>query len=284
MTTKLRALLLAAVAFSGCASGFHFSAGTSAHVSASSAQQAPRKNAIEELGHAPKAEPPGRVGDCIAEKTLRMKYITCAPVQGQWVTALSPFNPAAHYAPFVGSSADYFARYGHEINLQAANAVGKPASAANCGTPVGERYSDASAYEKFPTVCPNLPANYVITDEDRNDMKMAAYGTSTWWDTFIVPNVPVPPRSDFCNDPASTCHPACATCPTPPPCPTLPALDDVPANIREIVNAAPYWFPAGTGKRKSLNQVKAWLVRVEKTKAKTVLSAADQKTLSECKP
>lgn len=214
------------------------------------------------------------IGDCIAQRTSTVKYITCAPsgTPGVWATALSPLNVAVQHRPFVDSNASYFGRYGHEISLQVATALGKPASAASCGTPVGERYQDAKVYEKLPTVCPALPATYTITPQDRNDMKMASYGGSTWYDVFIAPSQPTTPKPDFCNNPAATCHPACPA--PPPPCEACATLAAVPQDVRDTINAAPNWKTIGAARKAQLQRVKAWLALVDSYKPRVQSTGA----------
>lgn len=257
------------------------------------------------------------IGDCIARRTHTVRYVGCDPVCDatgcHWVQHSAPFNPAVHVDG--GNIPEtYLARYGHELSLNRATAKGKPPSSANCGTPVGERYSEARVYARLATVCPELPLAYVIGGDDRDDLQMAALASgTTFYDTFFPPLANDQPPAPRCGDGIPNGSETCASCPAdvgpcapPPPPPPLPercndagetcmvppapcpTLAAVPQDVADTVAALDGWLKkagVGAAQRARVARVKAWLALVESYKPKVPSTARLDLVLTEgCAP
>jgi hypothetical protein len=182
-----------------------------------------------------------------------VRYVGCDAIPGGWQQHSAPFNPAAALS-YAKLSETFRARYGHEVTLARATALGKPASAAECGTPVGERYSDAAVYAKLASVCPELPTSYVIAGDDRDDLKRAEDPPGrAFFDTHFAirgaTTAPAVPSSSAAVSSvpkglpseclSGACLPQCGC--TPPP-PTPPPADRLEPRSPKAIVEIPKWI------------------------------------------
>ena len=218
------------------------------------------------------AAPRPTIGDCILRYTHTVRYVGCDAAPGGWPQHSAPFNPAVALS-HAKLAETFSARYGHEITLGRATALGKPASAAECGTPVGERYSDATVYAKLASVCPELPASYVISGDDRDDLKRAEHPAGrTFFDTHFASGdggsaLPAAsgstvPRGLPPECLSGACLPQCGCTPPPPP----PADRPTPPSAGPIVQI-PQWILDQCAREKppaaEVAATKAWRAKCE---------------------
>jgi hypothetical protein len=152
------------------------------------------------------------IGDLLAQKsktTLWVDFLDISKIDH------GTFDNTVAYEPYVSPSENFLGRYGVALgNMK--------------GDTVGERYSDQQVADHLKAVFPSLPAGYVVTGQDKQDLKMVEVSGKSAYDTLFVipfpntPSTPVPPV----EPPVPVPPPAPVEHPEPPPVPKEPALND----------------------------------------------------------
>lgn len=184
------------------------------------------------------------IGDCVARYSKVTVWVDFNNVS---LRKFGAFNPAAKYIHY-GNGDEFKARYG----------VGLNEFKGNLG---GERYSPMHVFNALPVICPELPASYQLTEQDRNDILFVSYppgSAANIFDAlFLKTSLKLYPP-----DPAPVPAPPPAPKPPPPvpsPCSAACIPQPLPKEALDTINEAKGWKLIGPGRAARLSKAEKLL-------------------------